>query len=50
MYISIILQEEQSDVATRCSVDSDLVYCKEIRKLMEELQLEHTFQGMEVFH
>jgi lipopolysaccharide biosynthesis glycosyltransferase len=32
------------------SMDSDLVYCEEIRELMEELQLEYMFQGVEAFH
>jgi hypothetical protein len=33
----------QSDVATYSPMDGDLMHCNNIRELMEELQLEHTF-------
>jgi DNA gyrase/topoisomerase IV subunit B len=36
-------RKRQSDIATYYSEDDDLVYCNNIRELMEELQLEHVF-------
>jgi hypothetical protein len=42
---SVILtfyRKRQSDMAIYYSMDGDLLYCKNIQELMEELQLEHT--------